>query len=246
MIILNEVKYAEKLIQERKISSKRDINVLTKYLYLIKGMDTDQIIEEIKSYDTDNEFFYYPIDEVVHNTVAVRLNRPLEILNKDLIFTKGEIDYIKSFKSLNFKKILFVLFTFSKLYNNSFFFKKSEIIRFAKLPDNCQSYVDRIISKMIKDNILDIGVYNKNYVQKYEKEIRYHISDGVRELTMKDNKEEIIIKSDLLNNDFILYFLDYIGEAKVGYCQNCGCIFEQSRNGRIKLCKTCREEAARI
>ena len=41
MIILNEVKYAEKLIQERKISSKRDINVLTKYLYLIKGMDID-------------------------------------------------------------------------------------------------------------------------------------------------------------------------------------------------------------
>lgn len=242
MIILNEVKYAEQLIEERKINRKRDINVLTKYFNIMKHMNEEEIINELKEYDSEDFSIYYFLEYVVHNTLSFRFRRPLQILNKDLIFTKGELDYICSFKSQNWQKILFVLFAFSKLYNNSFFFKKAEIIKFAKLPDNCQSYLNKIINKMISDNILDIGIYNKNYILKDEMEARYHIHDDVKKITEQNSKEEIIIKAELLNDDFILYFLEYTGKAKVGYCLECGEIFEQSRNGRIKLCERCKKK----
>lgn len=241
MIILNEEKYAEQLIKKKTINTKRDINILTKYFHLVEHMDEEEIINELKEYDSEDFSIYYFLEYVVHNTLSFRFRRPLQILNKDLIFTKGELDYIYSFKSLNWQKTLFVLFAFSKLYNNSFFFKKSEIIKFAKLPDNCQSYLNKMISKMIQDNILDIGTYNKNYILKDEMEVRYHIHDDVKNITEQNSKEEIIIKAELLNDDFILYFLEYTGKAKVGYCLECGEIFEQSRNGRIKLCRRCKK-----
>ena len=150
MIILNEERYAKELIEKKEINNARDINVLAKYFFLEKEMTECQIVKEITEnylnhFDTEyceNKMLWeIRTENVVHNTIKRRPRRQVELLKKSLVYTQYELDYISSFKSLNWQKILFVLFAFKKLYNNSFFFKKSEIIKFAKLPENSQSYI---------------------------------------------------------------------------------------------------------
>ena len=262
MIILNEERYAKELIEKKEINNARDINVLAKYFFLEKEMTECQIVKEITEnylnhFDTEyceNEMLReIRTKNVVHNTIKRRPRRQVELLKKSLVYTQYELDYISSFKSLNWQKILFVLFAFKKLYNNSFFFRKSEIIKFAKLPENSQSYVEKILTEMEDMGILEVGIYECNYKSTYNycggTEIRYHLSDKVKRETTYNEIDDlgkttgtIVIDADVLNDDFILYYLDYIGKAKVGYCQECGGIFEQSRNGKIKLCRHCKEK----
>ena len=118
MIILNEEKYAKELIEKKEVNNARDINVLAKYFFLEKEMTENQIVKEITEnylnhFDTEyceNEMLWeIKTERVVHNTIKRRPRRQVELLKKSLVYTQYELDYISSFKSLNWKKILFVL-----------------------------------------------------------------------------------------------------------------------------------------
>jgi len=231
MIILNEIEYAEKMIENG--AKDKDpycyLPILSKYYRQILEYSPKRTVNEINSFMVDNYINYNPvrwssfIDSCVKKSKKQKLN--------DIKFvgvTQKEIDAVDSAKNTTHSKVLFSLLCVAKYFNmrnntnnNWTNVKTKDIFRMANVNTSIERQ-DRIIHELYKIGLVGISKKVDNL--------------NIRVLCVDDSKDFVLQINDFRNLGY-----EYMNWKQGGYfrCAECGALQKQNKYGNRIYCNDC-------
>jgi len=247
-LVLDELSLAEQILKNQKLDDDHegyDLSILAKY-YIYQGNDYKKTTKLIEEFCIKNIKYFNIItrrsliDYAINSAKKYKLGIPI-----DIIITHQEISIIQTVPNIDYQRFLFTLLVMGKQqkYNST----KTKFKNSAK-------FIGIYYNGGAKEIIKHAGLrYNENFKNKMMNDL-YKLEF----LDMVMGKETIVIKfaseghPALVVNNFDnigLYYLKYIGNNKIGECQNCHSLFMKRSNRQI-LCKECSEinekESAKI
>lgn len=228
----NEINYAKYL---ENIDFSKDENYFSKCVTLVRywrteGKEEKFIFEEI--YKRLKSVYF----DFGDNMIFIETNNILKIasakgpLQKKVIkFSSEELDFIHSFKQLNFEKMLFIMFCAYKIEESGkFTIKTTELMKLSKNGYNKKYYIS-LLSKSYKNNIFDMDSFHNT--------LKYFPTENTLSLFNPDN---IVMKIEDFKN-LVYYYLEYINYGRYIRCKKCGCI-EKLKSNKQEYCTECAKE----
>jgi hypothetical protein len=234
MIILDELTYAQKLLDEKKYPILRDLIVLAKYYKYLSYSDMD-IKQALSSYCNERVLDWNEIRQSWKIKTAIRTMKKYRLrVPVSTPITKKELERIAEVNDYNKEKLLFVILVFAK------FLKYNDVkIKPSNVPKNIGEYY--VNDEMI--NFFEFARIKSNW--KYRNRVSHELyEDGYIDGTtygghkikyVYECSETALFVTDYSN--IVLAYLRYKGEKVVG-C-SCGKLFVY-KNSRREFCDTCR------
>jgi len=235
MIILDEMDYAEKILEEKSYPKLKDLVILAKY-YKYKGYNQPEIKTALISFCQERESDWNEIRKSWKIKIAIEESEKyiLRIPSRTPI-TKAELDAITQVDDYDKEKVLFILLVLAKFlkYNNTkikvsrkprqigLYYVNEDFIRIfqhARVRSN-KKYRNKVIHELYEDGYIDGTVYD-GIVVKYVDE------ESPTELSVSDYE------------NIVLAYQRYKGENIIG-C-TCGRLFVKKT--KRYLCPDCQKE----
>lgn len=247
--IINEAKYVEDLIDNRKLAYDNDvfstIKLLARYYRNYKGLSKS---------DAEDKIFYWLFQICPSSWIVTEIDKAcsanrlrygqagLPLRDFDGVYvTKKEIDTIKQLDSLEEQQLLFTIVCFTRMYNesnrrndrkiNNLFYVENSVLR------RCAGFkkgykIDTLLNSLYDKGYL--GFVNNRDKYFYVKPSRQPMYS--RQCCIVDNEGENYFYVDNFDRLDLTYRM-ILGDKKVKQCE-CGRYFEANSN-RQKKCKRC-------
>ena len=242
-LIYNEVEVLNKLLNEGKCDIKKDllIGILVKYYYINGIEDKLQIREKVLDtlYKTDHNatrnIWLGCTQNKIEGIISAikRGDVPLELFEvSDVEIYEEELKIIESASQVRYKKFLFILLVWAKVYKKCYRTVIKEEPSFLLKKSKCKSGNDDYRMDLLGE-LRELGFIEANYINnKCNIKINYLKEEG-----------EIAFTVDDIENA-IYYYLNWSGEKWIK-CQgeDCGKYFKPNKYvAKPKYCKTCSEK----
>ena len=231
MIILNERKEAEKLIENGNVGSKpsETLGLLARY-YHSEGFTGKELYHKLNEFMQAN-YPRYNADawkDTIYSRIKKAEKYPLVEVS-DIIITKSEINTIQNLKSLPLERLAFTLLCIAKFGNernkaNNGWICRShkEIFKIANVPATIQTQA-KMLNTLYQNGLIGFSMKITN--------------TNVQVLFINDNSDEVLRISDF--RELGLEYMNYIGKHKYIRCAECGRLIRCVKNARTKYCKDC-------
>lgn len=231
IIILNEIEYAKKLIENG--AKDKDpycyLPILSKYYRQILEYSPKRTLNEINSYMVDNYINYNPVRWELFIDSCVKKSKKSKLSNIQFIgITQKELDIIDSTRNTTHAKVLFSLLCVAKYFNmrsdtnnNWTNIQAKDVFKMANVNTSVEKQ-DRIIHELYKSGLIGISKKVDNL--------------NVRVLCI-DDSDEFVLKI----NDFRNLGYEYMNWKHGGYfrCAECGALQKQNKYGNRVYCNNC-------
>lgn len=235
MIVLNETKEAERLISEGEVGNKptSTLFLLSRYYRQKVNLNKQDTICKLndfmgKHYKNYNAALW---EDVIENTVNKAHKYPLREIECIEIF-QSELDTISRVNTTKYRKLLFVMLCFAKLYNT--------------LSETNNGWINTDIKEIYK--ISRVHVKHRNdkflYLNDLEQLGLISFSNKNDNLNLKVNFVNKTGETALKITDFreLGYeYLNFVGEGKFERCKRCGKLFKKNSNN-MNYCNECQKE----
>lgn len=240
MIVLNEKKYIESVIEKGEVSSKpsETINLLVKY-YKYLGLKKTEVYEKIHEYLLKNYKPYNKVkwEDTINKYIETNFKKGYDLVEIEFIpITDKEINKIKSLNSKRLERLAFTMLVIAKMNgmindkNNGWVNKKDkEIFKYAniKIPVKTQCL---LLNDLKTKGFIEFSERVDNTNNKV-----LFIEDGNVVLTVDDTR----------NLGYI--YDNFVGYGKFKKCEVCGCIIKNNDKTRpSKYCDECAISEDRI
>ena len=239
-LIYNEVEVLDKLLNEGKCDIKKDllINILIKYYYA-NGIENklnirEKILETLYKIDstaTRNIWTGCTQGKIERIVSAIKKGDvPLELFEvSDVDIYEEELKIIESSGQVRYKKFLFILLVWAKVYKKCYRNVIKEEPSFLLKKSKCKSGNDDYRMDLLGE-LRELGFIEANYINdKCNIKINYLKEEGQVAFTVDDIENAIY------------YYLNWSGEKWIK-CQgeDCGKYFKSSKYAsNIRFCKDC-------
>ena len=239
-LIYNEVEVLNKLLNEGKCDIKKDllIGILVKYYYINGIEDKLQIREKVLDtlYKIDNNatrnIWLGCTQNKIEGIVSAikRGDVPLELFEvSDVDIYEEELKIIESSGQVRYKKFLFMLLVYAKIYKKCYKIVIKEEPSFLLKKSKCKSGNDDYRMDLLGE-LRELGFIEAKYINdKCNIKINYLKEEGEVAFTVDDIENAIY------------YYLNWSGEKWIK-CQreDCGKYFKSSKYAsNIRFCKDC-------
>ena len=233
MIIFDEMSFAKSVENENIESSYNCIRkgISLAKLYMLQGKTEEEILRLLNNkFSILNCSYNYNIKYLkIKKMIEQAKNNP-EIIQKNIQFSKEELDFIHNINNVNIEKVLFIMFCITKFYNYApIYFSVKEVFDLAKIKMNGiqrNQIMNYIISNKIYN--LDERKVNNTNIRK----IFYFLNEEICNL----QGDCVLEISDYRN--LVYYYLEYFSIGNFFRCKNCQCIDLKNNNSQ-KYCKDC-------
>ena len=241
-LIYNEVEVLDKLLNEGKCDIKKDllINILIKYYYA-NGIENkldirEKILETLYKIDstaTRNIWTGCTQGKIERIVSAIKKGDvPLELFEvSDVDIYEEELKIIESSGQVRYKKFLFILLVWAKVYKKCYRNVIKEEPSFLLKKSKCKSGNDDYRMDLLGE-LRELGFIEANYINdKCNIKINYLKEEG-----------EIAFTVDDIENA-IYYYLNWSGEKWIK-CSECGKYFKKpkSKANSSRYCSKCSRE----
>ena len=236
-LIYNEVEVLNKLLNEGKCDIKKDllINILIKYYYA-NGIENkldirEKILETLYKIDstaTRNVWTGCTQGKIERIVSAIKKGDvPLELFEvSDVDIYEEELKIIESSGQVRYKKFLFILLVWAKVYKKCYRNVIKEEPSFLLKKSKCKSGNDDYRMDLLGE-LRELGFIEANYINdKCNIKINYLKEEG-----------EVAFAVDDIENA-IYYYLNWKGEKWIK-CSECGEKKKKKTNNKVKYCKNC-------
>ena len=203
MVVLNETKEAERIILKGEVGKKptSTLFLLSRYYRQKENLSKQEIVHKLNDFMYENYKNYNPAlwEDIIENVVNKSRKYPLREINSIEIF-QSELDIISEIKSIKYKKLLFVMLCFAKLYN--------------MLSETNNGWVNTDIKDIYK--IARVNVKHKND----------NLNLKVNFIGEPDNT--ILKITDFRELGY--EYLNFIGEGRFEKCKSCKKLFKKNSN----------------
>lgn len=236
MIILNEKKYIESVIEKGEVSSKpsETINLMVKY-YKYLGFKKNEVYEKIHEYLLKNYKPYNKVkwEDTINKYIETNFKKGYELIEIDFIpITDKEVDKIKTLKSKRLERLAFTMLVIAKMNNmvsdknNGWVNKKDkEIFKHAN------------IRTSIKEQCLLLNDLKTKEFIEFSQRV-----DNTNNKVLFIEEGVAVIKIDDMRNLGYIYD-DFVGYGKFKKCEICGEVIKNTSKTKIpKYCDGCIKE----
>lgn len=231
MIILNEKKYIETVIESGEVSNKpsETINLMVKY-YRYLGLKKKAVYEKVHEYLLKNYKPYNKVkwEDTINRYIETNFKKGYELVEIEFIpVTDVEIGKIKLLKSKRLERLAFTMLVIAKMNNmisdknNGWVNKKDkEIFKHAN------------IKVPIKTQCLLLNdLKTKGYVEFSER-----VDNTNNKVLFIEDGKTVLKVGDMRNLGYI--YDDFAGYGRFKKCEVCGEVFKQTNN-KCKYCDAC-------
>lgn len=249
MIILNELKYAKYIYDNKILDDKPSftISLLCKYFIQVLNMSEIETVIAIDNFMKET----YPnyIDSEWYTVILknIKSANKYKLLEIDSInVTKSELETINKLNNEIYEKLAFTILCLSKFQHNrnnseEYWTDKNmsltQLKKYANLSLNKNKLIDAL-HYLCSTGIIRIGYRTSNY-----------------NCNFVDEKSEVVIKitdDDIGMIDFGNQYLRYLHKGY--FCKNCGKFVRKVKNKNLsktterikKYCKSCKEDLRKI
>lgn len=235
-VILNEKEQAEKIIKKGEVGNKptSTLFLLSKYYRQEEKLGEKKTAQKLnefmeKNYKGYNEALWEDIIEDISKKGKKYLLQEIKSIN----ITKSELDEIASVENIKYKKLLFTMLCYAKLYNT--------------LSDTNNGWVNTEIKEIYKVARVTVKYRNDKflYLNDLENTGLISFSNKNDNLNMKvnfiDNDSEVVLKiKDFRELGY--EYQNYIGDGKFIRCSECGRLVKKKSNkdNSTKYCLSCK------
>lgn len=231
-IVLNETKQAEYIIEKGEVGTKptSTLFLLGKYYRQKENLDKDQTINKLNEFMMKNYKNYNSTlwEEGIED-IAKKANKyPLREIDS-IGITQSELDKIAELNNTKYKKLLFTMLCYAKLYNT--------------ISENNNGWVNTDIQELYRVARVTVK-YRKDkflFLNDIEKTGLISFSNKNDNLNLKVNFFDMDDESVLDISDFreLGYeYLNYIGDGNFIRCSECNRLIRKNNN-RQKYCNDC-------
>ena len=236
-MIIDELDYGEQILKNQKIDDNHkqyDLSILAKF-FAYKGKSYKEIETIIEEFCIKNIKYFNPVTDrgLIDNSIRSAKNFIIKIPS-EIIITKQEISSIQLVENIDYQKFLFTLLTLAKI--QKYVPTKKKFRKSAKLIGLFHNGEPK---EIFKHAGLKWSQDIQNKMLHELKELKYLTMNmprgAIPVFFASEGYPEIVIR------DFRtigLSYLKYIGDKKVGECEDCGSLF-MKRSGAQKYCKNC-------
>lgn len=231
MIVLNEKKYIESVMENGEVSSKpsETINLMVKY-YRYLGLKKKAVYEKVHEYLLKNYKPYNKVkwEDTINRYIEMNFKKGYELVEIEFIpVTDVEIEKIKLLKSKRLERLAFTMLVIAKMNNmisdknNGWVNKKDkEIFKHAN------------IKVPIKTQCLLLNdLKTRGYVEFSER------VDNTNNKVLFIEEGDVVLKIDDMRNLGYIYD-DFVGYGKFKKCDICGEVFKVNSSTHT-YCKSC-------
>lgn len=235
-VVLNEVKEAERILKIGEVGNKptSTLFLLGKYYRQKNNLDKTQTSKALDSFMRDNYKNYNPaLWENIVEDISKKANKyPLREIDS-IGITQGELDEISKLENIKYKKLVFTLLCFAKLYNT--------------ISENNNGWVNVGIPEIFRISRVAVK-YKKDkflYLNDIEKSGLISFSNKNDNLNLKVNFLSDGLDKDVMSiSDFreLGYeYLNYIGDGNFIRCSECGRLVRKKSkfDSSTKYCNEC-------
>ena len=234
-VILDEKKYAEKIIQKGEVGKKptSTLFLLSKYYRQEKNLGEKKTIEKlndfmIKNYKGYNEALWENIIEDISKKGKKYHLQKIESVN----ITESELEHISKISPLKYKKLLFTMLCYAKLYN--------------MISETNNGWVNTDIKEIYKVARVIVKYRNDKYLYLNDLE-------QTRLISFSNKNDNLNLKVNFINDnsDIVLKITDFrelgyeymnhIGEGKFIRCSECNVLTKKKTNNQV-YCSSCSKE----
>lgn len=234
-VILDEKKYVEKIIEKGEVGKKptSTLFLLSKYYRQEEKLGEKKTIEKlndfmVKNYKGYNEALWEDIIEDISKKGKKYSLQQIESVN----ITESELKKISEIDQLKYRKLLFTMLCYAKLYNiNS---------------ETNNGWVNTDIREIYKVARVTVKYRNDKYLYLNDLEQTHLISFSNKNdnLNLKvnfiDNNSDIVLKiTDFRELGY--EYMNYIGEGKFIRCSECNILTKKKSNNQ-SYCNCCSKE----
>ena len=237
-MILNEKEKAEEILTSRRIATKADIMLISKYLRNEINCNVSETLVILSSIMTKINKNFNPIKSAKYLERIAKKAKGLPLKQVDNVkITSKELGMIGNIESLKLQRLLFVILVHSKINNkisktnNSWTnISINELYKEAKVSTRNSKEKCLLLNKLMRMNFISFSSNNTNL------NIRCNIVDDLYDknsITINDVRELGYQYINLSNpREFI-------------YCENCGVIMKKKgkKDTCTKLCQTCLKQS---
>ena len=234
-VILNEKEQAKKIIEKGEVGNKPTSTLFlwSKYYRQKEKLGEKKTAQKLnefmeKNYKGYNEALWEDIIEDISKKGKKYLLQEIESIN----ITKSELDKIANVENIKYKKLLFTMLCYAKLYNT--------------LSDTNNGWVNTEIKEIYKVARVTVK-YRKDkflYLNDLENTGLISFSNKNDNLNIKvnfiDNDSEVVLKiKDFRELGY--EYQNYISDGNFIYCSECGRLVRKKSNydRSTKYCKEC-------
>lgn len=231
-VVLNETKQAEYIIEKGEVGTKptSTLFLLGKYYRQKENLDKEQTVNKLNEFMALNYKNYNPaLWEDGIEDIAKKSNKyPLREINS-IGISQSELDKIAELDNIKYKKLLFTMLCYAKLYNT--------------ISENNNGWINTDIQELYRVARVTVK-YRKDkflFLNDIEKTGLISFSNKNDNLNLKINFFDMDSKSILEITDFreLGYeYLNHIGDGKFMKCSECGRLVRKNNN-RQKYCNEC-------
>lgn len=234
-IILDEKKYAENIIQKGEVGKKP-----TSTLFLLsKYYRQEEKLGEKRTNEKLNEFMrknYKGYNEALWENIIEDISKKGKKYHLQKIdsvdITESEIKQISKMDSLKYRKLLFTMLCYAKLYNI--------------ISETNNGWVNTDIKEIYKVARVTVKYRNDKYLYLNDLEQMHLISFSNKNdnLNLKvnfiDNESDVVLKiTDFRELGY--EYMNYIGEGKFIRCTECDVLTKKKTNNQV-YCSSCSKE----
>ena len=234
-VVLNETKQAEYIIEKGEVGTKptSTLFLLGKYYRQKENLDKDQTINKLNEFMMKNYKNYNSTlwEEGIED-IAKKANKyPLREIDS-IGITQSELDKIAELNNTKYKKLLFTMLCYAKLYNT--------------ISENNNGWVNTDIQELYRVARVTVK-YRKDkflFLNDIEKTGLISFSNKNDNLNLKVNFFDMDDESVLDISDFreLGYeYVNYIGDNKFIRCKCCDKLFRTNSNNKTH-CNECQKE----
>lgn len=237
-VVLNEVKQAEHIIEKGEVGNKptSTLFLLGKY-YRVKGnLDKEQTFNKLNEFMERNYKNYNSAlwEDIIEDICKKANKYSLREINS-IGITQNELDSISDIDNLKYKKLLFTMLCYAKLYN-------------CISKDN-NGWINTDIKEIFRAARVSVKYRNDKflYLNDLEKTGLISFSNKNDNLNIRVNFVDIEGESILDVNDFreLGYeYLKYIEKGKFANCLQCDRLIKKTNN-KCSYCKKCAMESTK-
>lgn len=232
MIILNEKKYVEELLFDRRLGEDPtlSLNLIAKYYRQYKGLTYKRIIKELNNFLISCSSDYNPLkwSNKLEYAASRAKDRDLQEIS-GVWLTQKELDEIKKIHFKSYEKLAFTLLCLAKYYN-----KKNATNNNWINMDSKEIFKLARITGTISSREYKIGELSRkgNYISFPKK-----VNNTAIHVDFVDNTGDgVLFISDFRELGY--EYLKYLGENFIR-CGECGILTRGNKNGTKKYCNKC-------
>lgn len=231
MIILNERKEAEKIIESGNIGNKpsETLGLLARYYYS-EGLSGKELYKKLNDFMQTNFPKYNPDAwKSAINSKVKKASKYSLVEISDISITQAEIEIIQSLGSLPLERLAFTLLCLAKFgnqrcENNNGWVCRSdkEIFKLANVSATVQKQAE-MLNTLYRSGLIGFSMKITN--------------TNLQVLYIHDDSDEALRVFDF--RELGLEYMNYIGKHKYIRCNECGRLIKCVKNARTKYCKDC-------